>query len=79
MGQLYEDLQTHLELASKNKKGILSFIEEWNANVESQDIPGITDNFGIGVQKDSSKRLAELCQENLHTAYSKHPGTVTQE
>ena len=45
--QFYEDLQDLLELASK--KGVLFIIGDWNAKVGSQEIPGVTGKFGLGV------------------------------
>ena len=45
----YEDLQDLLELTPK--KDILFIIGDWNANVGSQEIPGVTGMFGLGVQK----------------------------
>ena len=44
----YEDLQDLLELIPK--KDVLFIIEDWNAKVESQEIPGVTGKFGFGVQ-----------------------------
>ena len=48
--EFYEDLQDLLELTT-HKKDILFIIEDWNAKVESQKIPGVTGKFGFGVQK----------------------------
>ena len=36
----------------------------WNAKVESQEIPGATGKFGLGVQNEAGQRLTEFCQEN---------------
>ena len=47
----------------KRQKDILFIIGDWNAKVESQKIPRITDKFGLGVQNESGKRLMEFCQE----------------
>ena len=57
----YEDLQDLLELTSK--KDVLFFIEDWNGKVRSQEIPGVTGKFGLGVQNEARQRLIELCQE----------------
>ena len=57
-----EDLQDLLELTPK--KNVLFIIGDWNAKVGSQDIPGITGKFGLGVQNEAGQRLMELCQEN---------------
>ena len=53
--QFYEDLQDLLELASK--KDILFITGDWNAKVESQEIPGVTGKFGLGVQNEIGQRL----------------------
>ena len=58
----YEDLQDLLELTSK--KDVLFIIGDWNAKVGSQDTPGITGKFGLGVQNKAWQRLIEICQEN---------------
>ena len=60
--QFYEDLQDLLELTSK--KDVLFIIEDWNAKVESQEIPGVTGKFGLRVQYEAGQMLTEFCQEN---------------
>ena len=55
----YEDL---LELTPN--KDVLFIIGEWNAKVGSQEIPGVTGKFGLGIQNEAGKRLTEFCQEN---------------
>ena len=47
-----------------NKKDVLFIIVDWNANLGSQEITGVTGNFGLGVQNESGQRLIEFCQEN---------------
>ena len=58
----YEDLQDILELTLK--KDVLFITEDWNAKVESQETPGVTGKFGLGVQNEAGQRLIVLCQEN---------------
>ena len=58
--QFYEDLQDLLELT--HKKDVLIIIR--NAKVGSQEIPGVTGKFGLGVQNEAGQRLIEFCQEN---------------
>ena len=58
----YEDLQDLLELTPK--KDVLLIIGDWNAKVGSQETPGVTGKFGLGVQNEAGQRLIELCQEN---------------
>ena len=56
----YEDLQDLLELTPK--KDVLFIIGDWNAKVGSQETPGVTGNFGSGVQNEADQRLTEFCQ-----------------
>ena len=58
----YEDLQDLLELTPQ--KDVLFIIGDWNAKVGSQETPGVTGNFGLGVQNEAGQRLIEFCQEN---------------
>ena len=60
--QFYEDLQDLLELTPR--KAVLFIIGDWNANAESQEIPGVTCIFGHGVQNEAGQRLIEFCHEN---------------
>ena len=60
--QLYEDLQGLLKLTPQ--KDILFIIGDWNSKVESQEIPGVTGKFGLGVQNEAGQRVMEFCQEN---------------
>ena len=59
--QFYEDLQDLLELTPP--KDVLFIIGDWNAKVGSQEIPGVTGKFGLGVQNEATQRLTEFCQE----------------
>ena len=58
----YEDLQDLLERTPK--KDVLLIIGDWNANVGSQEAPGVTGKFGLGIQNEAGQRLIEFCQEN---------------
>ena len=60
--QFSEDLQDLLELTPK--KDVLFVIGDWNSKVGSQETPGVTGKFGLGVQNEEGQRLTELCQEN---------------
>ena len=75
VGQFNEDLQDLLELIPKND--VLFITGDWNAKVRSQEIPGVTDKFGLGVQNEVGHRLTEFYRE--HTGHSKHPLPTTQE
>ena len=57
--QFCKDLQDMLELTSK--KDILFIIGDWNAKVGSQEKPGVTGKFGLGVQNEAGQRLIEFC------------------
>ena len=60
--QFYEDLQDLLELTPP--KNVLFIIRDWNAKVGSQETPGVTGKFGLGVQNEAGQRLIEFHQEN---------------
>ena len=60
--QFYEDLGDLLELTPKID--VLFILWDWNAKVGSQEMPGVTGKFGLGVQNEAGKRLTEFCQEN---------------
>ena len=60
--QYYEDLQDLLELTPK--KDALFIIGDWNAKVGSQETPGVTGKFGLGIWNEAGKRLIEFCPEN---------------
>ena len=76
--QFYEDLQDLLELTPKTD--VLFIIGDWNAKVGSQDTPGVTDQFGLGVQNEAGQRLIEFCQENAmviaNTLFQQHKRRV---
>ena len=57
-----EDLQDLLELTPK--KDVLFIIGDWNAKVVSQETPGVTGKFGLGVQNKAGQWLMEFCREN---------------
>ena len=59
----YEDLQDLVELTPK--KDVLFIIGDWNAKVGSQETPGVTGKFGLGIQNEAGQRLKEFCQENV--------------
>ena len=71
--RFYEDLQDLLELTPQ--KDVFFIIGDWNAKVGSQETPGVTGKFGLGVQNER-QRLIEFCQENAliiaNTLFQKH-------
>ena len=70
----YEDLQDLLELTPP--KDVLFIIREWYAKVGSQETPGVTGIFGLGMWNEAGKRLIEVCQENAliiaNTLFQQH-------
>ena len=72
----YEDLQDVLELTPQ--KDVLFIIGEWNAKVGSQETPGVTGKFGLGIWNEARQKLIEFCQENA-TGHRKHLLPTTQE
>ena len=60
--QFYEDLQDLPEVTPK--KDVIFIIGNWKVKVGSQEIPGVTGKFGLGVQNEARQRLTEFCQEN---------------
>ena len=70
----YEDLQDLLELTPR--KGVLFIIGDWNSKVGSQEAPGVTVKFVLGVQNEAGQRLIEFCQENAlviaNTLFQQH-------
>ena len=76
--QFYEDLQELLELTPS--KYVLFIIGDCNAKVGSQEIPGVTGKFGLGVQNEAEQRLTEFRQENAlviaNTLFQQHKRRV---
>ena len=63
---------------SKIRKDALFIIGDWNAKVGSQETPGVTGKFGLGLQNEAGQRLIEFCQKK-YTGHGKHPLPTTQE
>ena len=59
----YEHLWDLLELTPP--KNVLFIIGDWNAKVGSQETPGVTGKFGLGIQNEAGQRLIEFCKENI--------------
>ena len=73
--RFYEDLQDLLELTTK--KDVLFIIGDWNAKGGSQQTPGATGKFGLGMWNEAGQRLTVLPRKC--TGHSKHPVSITQE
>ena len=76
--QFYEDLQDLLELTPP--KDVLFIIGDWKAKVGSQERPGVTGKFGLGMRNEAGQRLIEFCQENAlviaNTLFQQHKGRL---
>ena len=70
----YEDIQDLFELIPK--KDVLFITGDWNAKVGSQEIPGVTGKFGLGVQNEAGQRITVWPRGC--TGHSKHPLPTTQ-
>ena len=71
----YEDLQDLLEITPK--KDVLFIIEDWNAKARSQETPGVTGKFSLGIWNEARQRLIVLPRKC--TGHSKHCLPTTQE
>ena len=69
-----EDLQELLELTPK--KDVLFIIRDWTEKVGSQETPGVTGKFGLGIRNEAGQRLIEFCQKNTlviaNTLFQQH-------
>ena len=74
--RFYEVLQDLLELTTPKSVNVLFIIGDWNPKVGSQETPGVTGRFDLGVQNKAGQRLIEFWQENAliiaNTLYQKH-------
>ena len=72
--RFYEDLQDLLEITPK--KDVFFIIGERNAQIGSQETPGVTGIFGLGIQNKAGRRLIEFCQDNAlvigNTLFQQH-------
>ena len=72
--RFYEDLWDLLELTPQ--KDVVFIIGDWNAKVGSQETPGVTGKFGLGIRNEAGQRLIEFCQENAlviaNTLFQQH-------
>ena len=72
--RFFKDLQDLLELTPK--KDVLFIIGDWNAKVRSQNTPGVTGKFGLGIRNEAGQRLIEFCQNDAlvtaNTLFQQH-------
>ena len=59
---------------------LLFIIGDWNAKVGSQETPGVTGKFGLGIRNEARQRLIKFCQENAlvitNTLFQQHKRTL---
>ena len=72
----YEDLQDLLDLTPT--KDVLFIIGDWNAKVGSQETPGVTGKFGLGMRNEAGQMLVRVLPRE-RTGHSKRPLPTTQE
>ena len=74
--KLDSSMKTYKTFELTPKKDVLFIIGDWNAKVGSQETPGVTAKFGLGVQNEAGQRLIEFCQENtlviVNTLFQQH-------
>ena len=65
---------------TNTKKSVIFIIGDWNAKVGSQETPGVTGKFGLGIGNEAGQRLIEFCQENAlviaNTLFQQHKRRV---
>ena len=70
---VYEPART---LRTNTPKDVLFIIGDWNAKVGSQETPGVTGKFGLGIRNEAGQRLIKFCQENTlvigNTLFQQH-------
>ena len=70
----YEGQKELLELTPP--KDVLFIIRDWNAKLGSQETPGVTVKFGLGIRNETGQKLIEFCQENglviANTLFQQH-------
>ena len=62
--KLNGSIKTYKTFSNEHPKDVLFIIGDWNAKVGSQETPGVTGKFGLGIRNEAGQRLIEFCQEN---------------
>ena len=70
-------MKTYKPSRTNTQKGVLFIIGDWNAKVGSQETPGLTGKFGLGIQNEAGQRLIRVLPRE-HTGHSKHTLPTTQ-
>ena len=72
--------EVEVEWFYEELQDVLFIIGDWNAKVGSQETPGVTGKFGLGIQNKAGQRLIEFCQENAlvieNTVFQQHKGKL---
>ena len=76
--KLNSSVKTYKTLDLTPKKAVLFIIGDWNAKVGSEETPGVTGKFSLGVRNEAGQRLIRVLPKKC-TGYSKHPLPTTQE
>ena len=65
-----------VDFRANTQKDVLFIIGVWNAKAESQEAPGATGKFGLGIQNEAGQKLIEFCPENTlviaNTLFQQH-------
>ena len=73
---LFFNMLSKTSRANTKTKDVLFIIGDWNVKVRSQEIPGVTLKFGLGIQNEAGKKLTDFCQENTlviaNTLFQQH-------
>ena len=75
--KLNGSMRTYKTSRTNTQTDVPFIVGDWNAKVGSQETPGVTGKFGLGIQNEAGQRLIVLPRER--TGHSKHPLPTTQE
>ena len=74
--KLNGSMKTYRPFGTNTKKDVIFIIGDWNAKVGSQETPGVTGKFGLGIRNEAGQRLTEFCQKNAlviaNTLFQQH-------
>ena len=74
--KLNGSMKTYRPFGTNTKKDVIFIIGDWNAKVGSQETPGVTGKFGLGIRNEAGQRLIDFCKENTlvitNTLFQQH-------
>ena len=76
--KLNGSMKTTRPFRTNTQKDVLFIIWDWNAKVGSQETPGVTDKFGLGVWNEAGQRIIRILPREC-TGHNRHPLPTTQE